>query len=90
MVKSRGFHSTDLIWERLRELRNLDADQCASLMDAVVGNDQVASKKGSHPNSPWDGGQPYSTVIPAFIEKQPGAEPVRLRLDTWAVALQNN
>ena len=91
MKKSGGFNTTDAIWGRLRDMRNLTTEQCETLLDALENNAQVAQIKHPWPNSPWDGGRPYVSVIPEFIEKQPGAqaEPVKQRLAVWAARLEH-
>jgi hypothetical protein len=87
MQKSHNFQTTDRVWARLRNLRNLDEKQCQLLMSAVEDNPQVAHLSAPWPSSALDH-DVYAVVIPRFIEQQPGASAVRGRLDQWAAALE--
>lgn len=70
MSKSRNFASTDRIWQRLRQLRNLTTDQCTQLKGAVNSNKQVYLA-----HSPHDEGRRYKEVIPEFLDSQPRFNP---------------
>lgn len=87
MQQSRNFQTTDRVWARLRNLRNLNETQCELLMSAVEDNPQVA-----HPSAPWPASaldhDVYAVVIPRFIEQQPGASAVRERLGVWSAKLE--
>lgn len=82
MDQALHFSTTDLIWDRLRSLRNLDEDQCRTLMKALQSNSQVYRAR-----SPYDDGRPYKQVISDFLQLQPGVDAVRATLDSYIANL---
>jgi TIR domain len=82
MRHSRAFNRTDRIWRHLRDLRNLNAEQCATLFRALEQNTQVYWAA-----SPWDNGSSYQYVVPAFLAKQPGYQAVQTDVEAYIARL---
>lgn len=76
LVNSANFQTTDQIWSLLRNFRNLDAQQCARVLEAVEENDQVYRA-----HSAMDGGRPYAEVMLDFLRQQTGVSEVAARLE---------
>ncbi|MGW0042261.1 toll/interleukin-1 receptor domain-containing protein [Rhodococcus sp. NPDC003348] len=77
MERSGSFATTDAIWKRLRELRTLDADQCAQLLQASKSNNQIH----------WAGSAldetSYPRAIVSFLRNQPGREVIAADIDAY-------
>lgn len=82
MDDSRNFKSTDIVWLRLRELHNLDSNQCAQLLEATKSNTQIYWAK-----SAVDGGRSYSRVICDFLRAQPGGATIAADVDSYELYL---
>ncbi|QTJ67952.1 toll/interleukin-1 receptor domain-containing protein [Rhodococcus sp. ZPP] len=78
MAVSPKFATTDAIWKHLRELRSLDANQCAQLLEATKDNNQI-----HWASSPWDSGRPYPRVIVDYLRTQPGGSVISSDVDTY-------
>lgn len=83
MSASRSFATTDAIWRYLRELRTLDANQCAQLLEATKENNQI-----NWALSALDSGQPYKNVITTFLRQQPGGSVIAPDIDAYETFLQ--
>lgn len=83
IANSTKFNTTDRIWKHLRDLRTLDANQCAALLEATKDNTQIYKA-----NSPWDSGRPYSRVIIEFLRQQPGHTVVASDIDAYEKYLE--
>jgi TIR domain len=85
MRNSTSFATTDLIWKRLRELSDLDANLCSQLLDATKTNTQI-----HWANSALDGGRPYVDVIVEFLRKQPGSAVIGADIESYAAYLSED
>ncbi|PBC51160.1 hypothetical protein CJ179_10400 [Rhodococcus sp. ACS1] len=79
---SPSFAKTDAIWAHLRELRTMDPNQCAQLLEATKDNNQV-----HWASAPLDGGLPYPRVIVDFLRAQPGGPIIAADIDAYSVYL---